>query len=305
MRPRVLAVMLACAALGAVDPASAQEMRAIVTEAAPIYLVPDSTRTPLRTVPVGTSLELLGREGDWYRVAFQDPQFGRRVGYVAASRVRLERVESAVPDPATVGPGTAQPPVPPARPPARTGLGVRAYGTYGSMSFAASETFEAVAGSRNSTNFGGGATVTGLWRNLFVDVGLARSKVDGQRVFVDGTTVYELGIPLEVTVTPLDIAAGWRVGQGRVSTFVGGGVTSLLYEETDPFADPDENVSERKTGGLALLGVDVEVFRWVFVGGEIRYRAVNGILGAGGASDAFGEDEIGGFAAALRVSFGR
>ena len=306
MRARALLVALFCLSLGTAGSALAQGRavrRAVVIEPAPIYLLPDATRTPLRTAPVNTQLTVLGEEGEWLRIEFNDPQFGPRVGYVQAKRVRI--LAPAAEDPARPRQPTTRQPPPARRPPPRGGIGFKAYGTFGSTSFAATDTFKAVAGSSTHRNFGGGAAVTGLWRGLFVDVGLSQTKVDGQRVFVDGVTVYELGIPLEITVTPIDVAAGWRVISGRLSTFLGGGVTSLQYEETSAFADPNENVNARKSGGLFLLGVDLDVVRFVSVGGDLRYRMVKGILGEGGASQVFGEDQVGGLSAAIRVSVGR
>ena len=38
------------------------------------------------------------------------------------------------------------------------------------------------------------------------------------------------------------------------------------------------------------------------VGGEIRYRAVSGVLGEAGVSQSYDEDQLGGVAAALRIS---
>lgn len=74
-------------------PAAAQETTAVVTAVAPIYLRPDATMTPLRTAAVNTTLKVLEETGDWIRVEFQDPQFGRRVGYVQARNVRVSRAE--------------------------------------------------------------------------------------------------------------------------------------------------------------------------------------------------------------------
>ena len=56
---------------------------------------------------------------------------------------------------------------------------------------------------------------------------------------------------------------------------------------------------------MILAGVDAELLKWVHVGGELRYRFVKGILGESGVSEAFGEDDAGGFAVGVRVSFGR
>lgn len=285
--------------------AAGQELRATVIEPAPIYLLPDATRTPLATLPVSTELIVLAQEGEWLRVAYQDRQFGKRVGYVSARKVRIQRV--APPVTLSEPEGTTSPPsrTAPQRSFRRSRVGGKLYGTFGSTAFAAHDTFEAVAGSATHTNFGIGMIATNLWRDLFVDVGWSQTKMDGQRVFVDDGTVYKLGIPLDIIVRPLDTAAGWRLTFGRFSPYGGGGVTAMWYRETSAFAESQDNVRETKFGPLALGGVDVMIVRSVFVGAEVRYRAVKGILGHGGASQAFGEDQAGGFSAALRVSFGK
>ena len=102
---------------------------ATVTTAAPIYLLPDSARIPLRTAAVNTRLRVLeeGPEG-WLKVEFRDPQFGMRLGYVEARFVRVHRPELEPMDlsvkrdsgafVAPPGAAPAQPPAP-VSPPAR------------------------------------------------------------------------------------------------------------------------------------------------------------------------------------------
>ena len=188
---------------------------------------------------------------------------------------------------------------------AQSSIGGRGYLTYGGVSLASSDTFNAVAGTSRTASIGGGGAVTGLWRGLFVDVAVSHQQLDGQRVFVLDGTVYPLGIPLEVRFQPLDVAAGWRFLRGRTSPYVGAGLSSIEYDETGDFAQPGDDVSARQSGTLVLGGVDVAVARWLFVGGELRYRAVAGILGEGGASGAFDDDRLGGWSYALRLSIGR
>ena len=72
-------------------------MYATVLENAPIFVVPDSSRTPLRVAAVGTTLEVLGLQGSWVNVRFNDPQFGPRVGFVEARLIRLPPPPSARP----------------------------------------------------------------------------------------------------------------------------------------------------------------------------------------------------------------
>ena len=105
-------------------------------------------------------------------------------------------------------------------------------------------------------------------------------------------------------MAPLDLAAGWRTG-ARAQTYVGAGFTRITYEETSDFAASGEDVKESATGLLLLGGVDVALSRWVHIGGEIRYRRVDGVLGSSGVSEIFGERELGGLATSLRVSIGR
>ena len=63
----------------------------VVTNVAPIFLLPDNTRTPLRVASVGSRLGLIKVEGDWYNIEFRDPQYGERVGYIEKKFVRLSQ----------------------------------------------------------------------------------------------------------------------------------------------------------------------------------------------------------------------
>ena len=186
---------------------------------------------------------------------------------------------------------------------AQEGVGIRGYGSLGVTFLAAADSFDAVAGTSRALNIGGGVAAT-LWKGLFVDVSASRITIDGERVFVDQGTVFPLNIPLEVTMTPFDIAAGWR-GTGRISPYGGAGLTRISYKETSDFAADGEDVDGSGTGLLVLGGVDVAVSTWVHVGGEVRYRSVDGPLGESGVSAVFGEQSIGGFSTSVRVSFGR
>jgi hypothetical protein len=200
-----------------------------------------------------------------------------------------------------------QPRTPPrARPaPVKPRIGFRPYLSFGTARLAAKDTFEAVAEPQSSAIFGG-LQVTNIWKNAFADVGGSQLSLDGERVFVDNGRVFELGVPLEVTMRPLDIAGGWRLAlmRGRLFPYVGAGLTYVRYEETSSFAGSGEDVSDSKAGPLVIGGVDVRVWRWISAGGELRWRRVRGILGEGGVSAEFGEDDAGGFNAAVRFSFG-
>ena len=94
-----------------VIPAVAQRTgsTAVVISDAPIFLEPDSRRTPLRVAARGTTL-VIDKDGtEWILVTFKDPQFGLRQGYIQAKFVQrenlLEPIDLSVP-------GTKQTPTP-------------------------------------------------------------------------------------------------------------------------------------------------------------------------------------------------
>jgi hypothetical protein len=189
--------------------------------------------------------------------------------------------------------------------PAAAQSGILVYGTYASTALTPAQSFKAVSGTARHPGFGVGVVENRLWRGLFADIGIFQTKVKGERVFIDSGTVYKLGIPLQVTVTPIDFVGGWRLTKDRLSTFVGAGVSSVMYKETGGFAEGDDNVSRRKVGPVVLGGVDVAIAKWVQVGAEVRYRAIKGVLGSGGVSEIYGEKQLGGISAAVRMSVGR
>jgi hypothetical protein len=63
----------------------------VIVESAPVFLLPDATRTPLRTLPAGTSVRVLEEKGDWVRIEFRDAQYGARVGFVQRKFVQVRQ----------------------------------------------------------------------------------------------------------------------------------------------------------------------------------------------------------------------
>ena len=83
--------------------AVAQEF-ATVTTNAPIYAEARETPTPLRVAAVGTRLRVISRtEGDWVQVEYNDPELGRRTGwvlvhYISLTSQDLRPMDLSVPD---------------------------------------------------------------------------------------------------------------------------------------------------------------------------------------------------------------
>jgi hypothetical protein len=174
----------------------------------------------------------------------------------------------------------------------------RGYVLFDSTSLAAADTFDAVIGKSRLSMTGGGGEVLGLWKGLFARVAFSSVDASGSRVEVYDGDVFPLGIPLTVELRPLELAGGWRfaaAGGGRVVPYAGGGLLRMGYRETSDFALAGENVDATYSGTLAFGGVDVRLVSWLFGGAEVQYRSVPDALGAGGASEAFGENNLGGF----------
>jgi len=196
----------------------------------------------------------------------------------------------------------------------RDGIGVDAFVHFGTMSFTASESFEAILDKSSGPVFGGGGQVN-LPFNLFARVDVSRFRQDGERVFVSNGEVFKLGIPTTITLTPIEFTGGYRrelrLGQGagsggfRLIPFGGAGVGSVKYQEEADFANPEDDTDERFTSYHVLGGVDVPLWRWIGVGAEYQHRWVPDALGTGGVSAEFDETDLGGgtFRVRIVVSF--
>jgi hypothetical protein len=84
--------------------------------AARVFVVPDADRIPIATLPAGTVVEVLSKEGDWYQVVFHDPPLGDRTGYTLASNLRVVPTRPPPPLPAPAASGRASSPPKTARP---------------------------------------------------------------------------------------------------------------------------------------------------------------------------------------------
>jgi hypothetical protein len=323
MTARRVRVLVVAGILMAAGPAIAQEApvvpgsAATVAAASPVFLRPDPSRTPLRTLPANTPLVVEQQQGQWLQVTWEDAAFGRRTGWIERRFVHISSSPARALPPTRDDPGAAA--AAPARPPAQAPApsrtarraagspapGFRVFGRVAWDRLSATDSFEAVTGKDSAVSFGGGVQVTNLWRGLFVEASIDQATLDGERVFAVGDQVFPLGIPVEITLQPIDVVGGWRVTTGRFTTFAGGGATFYGYEETSDFADDEENVDERKTGFVVLGGVEFTVMRWLHVRGDVRFRQVRDVLGVGGVSEVFGEDRLGGVGAAVSLVIGR
>ena len=69
--------------------------RTVVTIAtAPVFASPNANQTPLRVAKEGSVLLLMNTNPEWTQIEFQDPQFGRRSGYIQTKFVRTDSLPS-------------------------------------------------------------------------------------------------------------------------------------------------------------------------------------------------------------------
>jgi hypothetical protein len=182
-------------------------------------------------------------------------------------------------------------------------LGFRAYGIVDFDSVAMKQSFDAVLGTSQVKAFGGGVEVVDIWKHLFARVTVTRARKRGSRVFVSGGQVFPFGIPLTVTMTPVEVGGGWRFTglHGRVTPYAGGGFVSMGYTEASKFADPEENTSTHFKGGAVFGGVEVGIVKWIGAAADAQYRRIPNALGAGGVSKDFKETDLGGFTARVTI----
>jgi opacity protein-like surface antigen len=194
-----------------------------------------------------------------------------------------------------------------AQPPSRS-IDIGGYAMVGRFNIAATESFDAILGEHAGTIFGGGARIGIPLGGLFVDVGAWRFRGEGERVFVSGGTAYPLGIPVEVTMTPLEVSGGWRFRFRQVPKlipYVAGGFTSMQYRETSDFAEADEDIEETFNGYHLSGGAEYKITRWLGVAGEVAWTTVPDAIGEAGVSEAFDEHDLGGTTFRFKITIGR
>ena len=191
------------------------------------------------------------------------------------------------------------------RPAPRPPVGFRAYGIVETENMAAPLSFNAVIGSSSIRHAGLGVEATNLWHGVFARFAFTRSSSAGDRVFVDAFRVaHSLGIPLTIEMTPIEVGAGWRFGDGRrqrIVPYAGAALLVQSYTETSTNAATSENTSTTDRGSTVFAGAEVAI-RFVRVAIEGQYRNLSNAVGTAGAFQSFSETNLGG--GVVRVTFG-
>ena len=205
-------------------------------------------------------------------------------------------------------PARPRPVARPAPPRQSRNIEIGGFAVFGRIDFAAAQSFDAILGEHAGLMFGGGARIGLPIGGLFAEVGAWRFRGDGERVFIFDGTRYPLGIDEDITVTPIEFSAGWRVRFRRapkVIPYVAGGFTSLRYQETSDHSESAEDVDENFGGYHFKGGVEYKIRRWLGVGGEAQWSTIPDAIGTAGVSETFKETDLGGTALRVKITIGR
>ena len=190
---------------------------------------------------------------------------------------------------------------------AQSRVSLRGFGDIGWTTFAAKQSFAAVLGSETGRLLGGGVDVV-VARRVFVTLRASRFRDVGQRVFLFDGAQFNLGIPTTITLTPLELTAGYRLDRGwRVVPYGGAGISRHRYEEVSAFAEDSENVDDRFSGYHVLGGAELRLAQWLGAALEAQWTTVPDALGddPNSVSRAFNESDLGGVTLRLKVIVGR
>lgn len=215
--------------------------------------------------------------------------------------------------PPWIGAASAQSPARPAATQRSRAVTIGGYAMAGRINLTATDSFEAITGKTGGAIFGGGARV-GLpwgsvsWGGPFIDAGAWRFRTDGERVFVANGTVYPLNIPTEITLTALELSAGWQFRFRRMPRFtpyVAAGVTSMGYNEHSSFESTADDVDDSYGGYHLIGGAEFRLIEWIGLAGEASWSTVPDSIGQGGVSAAFNETDLGGTSFRIKITIGR
>ena len=190
--------------------------------------------------------------------------------------------------------------------PRRPFVAVRGVLGAGVTHFISDKTFKAVFGDARGVTWLGAGQL--LFRGgMFAEVSVERFRRTGQRVFVFEGNVIPLGIADTVTITPITVAGGYRfVRSGsRVTPYAGAGIGSYALREESDFAEDSDNVDTRHAGYLLFAGAEVRLWRWLGVAGELRFATVPDGIGQHGVASEYGETNLGGTTAGVKLIVGR
>jgi opacity protein-like surface antigen len=195
-----------------------------------------------------------------------------------------------------------------AYPPATTNpLTLRGFGDAGITVFSATNSFKAVFGQATGPLFGGGVEL-GFSNHLFISVAASRFRRTGHRVFVSQGQIFDLNEPTTITITPLEITAGYRYSRfTEIVPYVGGGAGWHKYAETSAHSTDADEMHSTFAGYQVMGGAEVPLRTWIALAAEAQFASVPHALGkeTTGVSNVYNEHDLGGFTVRMKLVVGR
>jgi opacity protein-like surface antigen len=195
----------------------------------------------------------------------------------------------------------------PASSSAQNQIAVRGFADAGLTVFTATQSFRAILGKPSGPVFGGGVEV-GVSKNLFFSLAASRFRRTGHRVFVFQDQVFQLDVADTITVTPLQLSAGYRFNRvGRFIPYAGGGIGWYRFREVAAHSTSADDVTNTHTGYHLLAGAETPVNKWLAAGVDAQWSSVPNAIGdaASSVSQLYDEHNLGGFTFRGRVIIGR
>jgi len=201
----------------------------------------------------------------------------------------------------------------PALPSAQNAIAVRGFADAGLTVFTARQSFRAILGSPAGPVVGGGIEV-GLTKNAFLSLAASRFRRTGQRVFVFQDEVFKLDVSDRISVTPLELTAGYRfirvnrLGRmARFTPYVGGGIGWYRFTETAAHSTTADDVKATHTGFHVVAGAETPIRKWMAAAVDAQLSSVPNAFGDSPASVArlYDEHNLGGFTLRARIIVGR
>jgi hypothetical protein len=271
----------------AATPAQAQS-RGTVVVAGPAAVMesPRGDSRILAEVKPGTVVRLLDSWEDWYFVGAPEGTDAEwQHGWVYRDALQL--------------PGTRRKP---GRGDGR--LMIRGFGQAGGLMFSASDSFQTILGKSVSTVYGAGVQIV-LPNGVFVQGGMDRMRATGTRALVSGEQIFTLPIPNRLTLTPMQVTAGYRsVKSARLASYFGGGVGWHELQEDSPSIPGSSGSSSRHIGYHVLGGAEMPLLRWFGIAGEVQWATVPKALGESGLSAYYEEKDLGGTTFRVKLMIG-
>ena len=166
------------------------------------------------------------------------------------------------------------------------------------------DSFKAVFDSMGGMLFGAGMRVE-LPKGIYVEGALDYFSKDGYRVYVSGTKVVRTDFDTSISIIPITFTGGYRFRlKPSIVPYIGAGFGRYYFRQKDIATELKGESSYKGYGGYHLLGgIEFRGDKPISFAGELKWNTVPQVIGEGGVSKYYEEDNIGGVSFSFKVLF--